>query len=226
MEGSLYYQERGAGEPLILLHGNGESGDYFKSQMDAFSPFFRVIAVDTRGHGRSLKGDAPFTLLQFSRDLRSFLLQQKIEKGHLLGFSDGANIALLFALAYPEMVDKLILNSGNLFPRGMTAPVWISVLGAYGLTCLLSPVFKSMLPKKELLGLMATQPHLSPKELEKITADTLVIAGSKDMIRQRHTRLIAASIPNARLVILPGDHFVAAKNSAAFNEAVTNFLLS
>ena len=102
--------EAGEGFPLVLLHGNGEDHTYFKRQMGPFSQHFRVIAVDTRGHGESPRGTAPFTLEQFAEDLKEFLDGRSITRCHLLGFSDGGNIALLFALKYPEYVEKLILR--------------------------------------------------------------------------------------------------------------------
>lgn len=76
----------------------------------------------------------------------------------------------------------------------------------------------------ELLGLMVNDPNVRPEELSRIQAPTLVIAGSKDMIKESHTRLIAQSIPWAELVLIPGNHFVANKNPEAFNEAVMRFL--
>lgn len=108
--------EAGEGFPLVLLHGNGEDHTYFKRQMGPFSQHFRVIAVDTRGHGESPRGTAPFTLEQFAEDLKEFLDGRSITRCHLLGFSDGGNIALLFALKYPEYVEKLILNGADLVP--------------------------------------------------------------------------------------------------------------
>lgn len=66
MDISLFYQEKGSGIPFILLHGNGEDGGYFKHQTDYFSNYYRMIAVDTRGHGKSPRGNAPFTMEQFA----------------------------------------------------------------------------------------------------------------------------------------------------------------
>lgn len=62
MDIELYYQEKGSGEPFILLHGNGEDGSYFEHQTEHFRDRYRVIALDTRGHGKSPRGGAPFTL--------------------------------------------------------------------------------------------------------------------------------------------------------------------
>lgn len=98
----LYYTEQGVGEPLILLHGNGEDGTYFKEQLAFFSKTHRVIAVDTRGHGQSPRGERPFCLETFADDLSDFLDERGIPQASLLGFSDGGNIALLFALKYPQ----------------------------------------------------------------------------------------------------------------------------
>ena len=115
----LYCEEKGDGFPLILLHGNGEDHTYFKDQIRFFSEKYRVIAIDTRGHGQSPRGDGEFSLSRFADDLYDFMIERKIEKAHLLGFSDGGNIALLFALAHPERVCKLILNGANLDPSGL-----------------------------------------------------------------------------------------------------------
>lgn len=119
MDIELHYEEAGEGEPLVLLHGNGEDGTYFAHQIPCFAHSFHVIALDTRGHGRSPRGEAPFAIAQFACDLLEFLDARGIERAYLLGFSDGGNIALAFALAHPERVGKLVLNGANLDPRGV-----------------------------------------------------------------------------------------------------------
>ena len=97
---TLAYMEKGEGEPLILLHGNGENSEYFEYQIEFFSRYYRVIAVDSRGHGRSERGSGELTLQRIADDLFEFMNQLSIEKANLLGFSDGGNIALLFALKH------------------------------------------------------------------------------------------------------------------------------
>ena len=119
MDIQLHYTKTGSGFPLILLHGNGEDSTYFEHQIPVFSRDFTVCAIDTRGHGRSPKGTTPFTLSQFADDLRDFMAEQGLEQADILGFSDGGNIALIFALRYPERVRRLVLNAANLFPEGM-----------------------------------------------------------------------------------------------------------
>ena len=224
MDISLHYLEKGQGKPLILLHGNGEDSSYFVYQVAYFSRFYRVIAIDTRGHGQSPRGTAPFSIQQFAEDLRGFLDQHDIPKAHILGFSDGGNIALTFALHYPERVDRLILNGANLFPAGVKSTVQLPIVLGYHTASLFAKRSPKAKENAALLGLMVKEPNIRPEELNGLTVPTLVIAGTKDMIRESHTRLIARSLPNARLVLLPGDHFIANKEPAAFNRAVRDFL--
>ena len=221
-----FYREQGSGFPLILLHGNGEDGSYFEHQMAPFSGHFRVIAVDTRGHGQTPRGDAPFSIRQFAEDLLSFMDRLGIEKAHLLGFSDGGNIALVFALAHPERVEKLILDGANLDASGVKRSIQIPIEIGYRIAKLFAKKKPGARKNAEMLGLMVNDPNVRPEELARIQSPTLVVAGNKDMIREKHTRLIAQSIPGARLAILPGDHFVANKNPEAFNDTVLRFLLA
>ena len=290
----LNYEERGQGFPLILLHGNGENLTYFKDQIAFFSDEYRVIAVDTRGHGRSPRGIAPFTIRQFADDLREFMEELGIDRAHILGFSDGGNIAAVFAMKYPEKVEKLILNGANLDPSGVKGYFQIPIILAYRLmgargrdrrttagknasferstsagengsferstsadengsperkasaaetmnaagaashagtvapsgkakhAGTVAPAGKAS--KKELFGLMVEDPNIKPEELAQIKAPTLVIAGTRDLIKCSHTRLIASCIPDSQLVFIKGGHSLAKTRAAEFNAAVSRFL--
>ena len=220
----LHWEERGHGEPLVLLHGNGEDGSYFRHQMACFSGKYRVMAVDTRGHGRSPRGSAPFTIGTFAEDLRDFLDQRGLDRVHLLGFSDGGNIALTFALRYPARLRSLILNGANLFPGGVKRRVQLPIILGYHAASLLARLDPKAVPKRELLALMVEQPDIPPAALAALQVPTLVIAGTRDMIAESHTRLIHRSIPGSRLALVEGDHFIAAKQSGLFNKAVERFL--
>lgn len=225
MDIELHYREQGAGETLILLHGNGEDGSYFEHQMDAFASRYRVIALDTRGHGQSPRGEEPFTIRQFADDLLAFMDERGIERAHLLGFSDGGNIALVLTLAHPERVGRLILNGANLDARGVKPSTQLPIVAGYRIASFFGRWSEQARRNAEMLGLMVNDPNIDPAELAALNAPTLVVAGTHDMIKEEHTRLIAGSIPNARLAFVEGDHFVARKNPAAFNEVVEGFLL-
>ena len=224
MDIQLHYIEQGSGIPLILLHGNGEDNSYFVHQIDYFSRVYRIIAFDTRGHGQSPRGNKPFTIQQFAEDLHDFMVEKGINKAILLGFSDGGNIALTFALKYPERVEKLILNGANLFPSGVK-PIyqWPIEIG-YRIAKTFAKKDEKAKKNTEMLGLMVNEPQIQPSELARLTMPVLVIAGTKDMIKESHTKLIYNNLPNAKLEIIKGDHFVANKNHEAFNAAVLSFL--
>ncbi len=224
MDIALYYQEKGNKEPFILLHGNGQDGSYFINQMDYFSDRYRVIALDTRGHGKSPRGTAPFTIEQFSCDLYDFMEEHEILKAVILGFSDGANIAMKFAMKYPDRVKALILNGGNLNPGGVKITTQLPIEIGYRIAGRFASKSHEAKKNAELLGLMVNDPNIEPDELSKITAPTLVICGSKDMIRESHTKEIAKNIPNAKLSIIKGNHFIANKRYVTFNREVEDFL--
>ena len=109
----IAYYDAGRGKPLVLLHGNGEDSSYWKAQIPEFTRFFRVIAVDSRGHGASEAGTRGLSFELMAQDLKTLLDTLGIQKAHILGFSDGGNLAIKFALMFPTYVDKLILTGAN-----------------------------------------------------------------------------------------------------------------
>lgn len=225
MDIELFYIERGKGEPLILLHGNNENCDYFQGQMDALAEHFHVYALDTRGHGRTPRGGAPFTIGQFADDLLGFMDAHQIAHAHLLGFSDGGNIAMVFAIRYPDRVNRLILSGANMDAGGIKRSVQLPIEIGYRIARLFADRSDAARRNAEMLGLMVNDPSLTSADLARIRAKTLVIAGTKDMVKTSHTRLIAKSVPGASLVLIEGDHFIAAKRPEEFNRAVLDFLL-
>lgn len=224
MSSDLYYEEFGYGFPLILLHGNGEDHMYFKYQIEYFSREYRVIAIDTRGHGRSPRGDGEFTLSRFADDLYMFMTAHGMEKTHILGFSDGGNIALIFALRHPDMVGRLILNGANIDPSGVKRRIQIPIELGFRIASKFVEKNEDARLNAEILGLMVNEPHISPDELKKLNMPVLVIAGTHDMIKRSHTELIAHSITGACLKYIKGDHFIAMVNPKDFNRAVDEFL--
>lgn len=226
MDIKLYYREQGTGKSMILLHGNGENSGYFEHQITYFSEKYRVIAIDTRGHGMSERGDKPFTIGQFAEDLHDFMDQHQIEKAIILGFSDGGNIALKFAVKYGKRVEALIVDGANLDPGGVKISEQLPVEFEYRLARFSVRKTPESRKKAELLGLMVNDPFIKTSDLQKIIVPTLVLAGTKDMIKEKHTRFIAENILDAKLALIPGTHFIARDNSGEFNAAVDKFLNS
>lgn len=225
MDIQLHYIEKGSGFPLVLLHGNGEHAECFYSQIKHFSRYFRVIAVDTRGHGSSPRGTADFTIRQFAEDLHEFFQEQNIKKAHILGFSDGGNIAMIFAMRYPEMVERLILNGANLTVDGLKPEVQYEIEQEYEEALMGAASDEAARQKAELYALMINDPNIAVPKLSAIAAKTLVIAGTRDMIKESHTRLIYEHLPDAELAFVEGDHFIAYDEPEAFNRVVGEFLL-
>lgn len=220
MDIELNYEEKGSGEALILLHGNGEDHGYFSSQLEFFSKYYRTIALDTRGHGLTQRGEGVFSLTRFADDLYDFINEKAIRKANILGFSDGGNVALIFALKHMEKVDKLILNSANLYPKGMKRSVLKWVEEEYN-----AALEDGDEKRRELMALMLYEPDIKKEELKALHIPVLVVAGTRDMISLNHTKMIARNIPSASLCLLEGDHFIARNKSDEFDKVVLDFLL-
>lgn len=222
----LYYTDSGEThlEALIMLHGNGENGEIFRNQAEHYSGRYRVILPDTRGHGRSPEGNGDFSLTVFAKDLYGLMCELGLKSAHILGFSDGANIAMLFAIEHPEMCRSLILNSGNLYPFGLRPLTRWSVRIGFALTSLLSPVSERAQKKAKLLRLMSHEPHIDPQSLSVIKCPVLVIAGKFDVIKSNHTKMIASHIENCTLVFINGFHNAVYTNPGDFNSEADKFL--
>ncbi|MBR5370232.1 MAG: alpha/beta hydrolase [Bacilli bacterium] len=224
MDISLYYTEKGKGTPLVMLHGNGDCGEYFKNQIEYFSKNYRVITPDTRGHGKTPRGTAPFTMDQFAEDLNNFLEEHKLNNIILLGFSDGANIAIKFALKYQNKLKALILNGADLNTKGVKRSVQIPIEIGYRISKLFQNRSKENKLKTEILGLMVNEPNIKVEELHKIKVPTLVMAGTKDLIKDKHSRLIKDNIKSSEISIIEGNHFIAKNNPSEYNKELEKYL--
>lgn len=223
----IYYEKYGQGPALFLLHGNGGSGKYFSKQLNSFSKHFNVYVVDSRGHGRSTNTQKETSFHLMAEDLATIMDQEKLAQADFLGFSDGANLAMVFARLYPKKVDHLILNAGNTIPSGVRliphllsyvqyAIVWVGAFVDTGM--------RNFLP---ILRLLFRDIGLSTDDLAKIDAPTLVIVGKHDSIKTKHSMYIARSIPNASFAIVPGQgHMFARRNPKRFNQEVLQFLIN
>lgn len=217
----------GRGRPLVLLHGNGEDSSYWKAQIPEFTRFYRVIAVDSRGHGASESGTQGLSFALMAEDLKKVLDARGVKKAHILGFSDGGNLAIKFALTYPDYVDKLILNGANVeMFNGIKPHFQLPIYAAYGLLAAAAYVSKKAARRRDVFGLMVRQYGVALDDLAQLTMPTLIIVGERDMVRDSQTREMAARIPDCRVeTFRDGDHFVAAKQPSRFNRTVIEFLL-
>ena len=222
---TLYYEVTGQGHPLVLLHGNGEDSTYFEHQVPVFSQLYQVIAIDTRAHGRSTRGNAPLDFYLFADDVIAVLDDLGLQKAHILGFSDGGNIALHTVLKYPERVLSVIADGANLFPAGLLPEIQAHQKEKYAFLCEKAKTDLEYQKKAEIYGLMIHHPNLTFDMLAQIHTPTMILAGEHDMIAPAHTQGIAEAIEGAELfIVADGDHFIAAKMPDVFNALVMDFL--
>lgn len=187
----MYYEQYGTGRPLVLVHGNGADHNEFKNSIWLLRRYFTVYAVDSRDHGLSSKVDG-LHYTDMADDMAAFLEQLDLKDVVFFGHSDGAIIGLLTAMR-TDRIGLLLSGSANSSPNGIAT--WLRL--AFKAACTVS--------KDQKLHLMLNEPNITAKELASIKTPTVVIAGSKDLITEKDTKMIADTIPGAKLRILEGD---------------------
>ena len=190
---NLYYEVTGSGDPLIMVHGNGEDHKIFDKAAEVLSKHFTCYLLDSRGHGQSRQVNE-YHYEDMAEDVYQFNQALQLENITYYGFSDGGIIGLILASRHPKLLDKMIISGANTRPDAVKK--WITT------------VFKivNRIHRKPLFELMLTEPHITKKQLQSIETPTLVLAGSKDLVLEEDTRFIAATIPNATLKILEGEN--------------------
>lgn len=215
----MYYEVYGEGQPLLLLHGNGGSIKTQKERIKYFSQYFKVIAIDSRAHGKSR--DVPgneLTYRQMAKDTKVLMDSLQIKDTYIWGQSDGGILALLLAIDYPEKVSKIATFGANVFP-GEEA--------IYGeLVDMVKDTLKTTTNEhtRKLYNLLAYQPHISDAELNSIQCPVLLMAGDRDAIKPEHTLHIFKEIPHSNMFIMPGaTHFGAYQKPDLFNKVLLDF---
>lgn len=225
---NIYYEIHGHSgqnnDVLVLLHGNGESSVRFKDLVPKFADNYKVLAIDSRGHGKSEFGKAELSLGAMVIDLETVLMELGFNRVNIIGFSDGANIAMEFAIKNPDIVNKLVLVGGNYNFRGLTLSTRAMIFAGYWCSVLSSLFDTRNRLNKEYLGLMYKEPKLKRSALRYIKAETLVINSTKDMIRYSHAKAMADTIPKAMLKRVDGDHFWIYRKPAEAYKVIYKFL--
>jgi len=214
----LYYEVRGAGPPLMLLHGGGSTiGTSFGNVLDSFAKTRRVIAFEQQGHGRTADVDRPYSFEQSADDAAALLGHLKIERADFYGYSNGGSIALQIAIRHRKLVRKLIVASVMYKRDGFDAEFWemmkqgtpenmpAELREAY-LKVAPHPGHLQSLHDKCARRMLEFEDWL-PETIQSIDAPTLVLNGDSDVVRPEHAVEIFRLLPHAQLAILPGtDH--------------------
>ncbi len=210
---------------LVMLHGNGEDRSVFYTNVDALCNNDYCILVDSRGHGKTTLGNFELTIDLMSEDISKLCDELNIGNFKLLGFSDGGNVALTYAIRHPERLSHLIVAGANLNPSGLKLATKLSIMFRY--LCAKPGRNKSLASKMkfEYLNLMVNHPHISPRMLKNIQCKTLVIEGKRDVIKPAHTRVIAENISGSRHeVIQNSGHNVFWDNFSYTNKLISDFI--
>lgn len=223
---NLYYEVYGKGQPLLLLHGNQQSIAAFTYQIPEFAKHFKVIAVDTRGQGKSSENGEKYTYDLFADDMNAFLDSLKLDSVDILGWSDGGNTALIMAMKYPDKVKRIVTMGACIFIDSNVVSNEVIKEVKKRMENLKSDTSPEIKNSVRLYNLLITQPNHSFDDLKKISCPVLVMAGENDIIKEGHTKGIAANIKRSTLFIAPKQtHEFPVENPKEFNKIVLDFLM-
>jgi len=224
---SLYYETYGDGQPLLLVHGNGMSIGTMAAQIDFFKKRYKVIAMDSRDHGRSADSDSPLTYEKMTDDLAALIDHLTLDSVDVIGWSDGGIEALLLGVRHPSKVKKIVSMAANLNPSTNAIYKELEELVRSMLASTPDSVRNTPAGRRaqKVTGMMLKEPNIDPRMLERITAPTLVLAGDHDIIRTEHTVEIFNHLQNAQLGIFPNStHMVAFDDPELLNTSIERFL--
>lgn len=234
-----YFETRGKGEPVLLLHGGGCTVESLYPQAVELAKRYTVVLPERRWHGRSACVGNELTYEIMTADTIAFMDSLKVRKAHLIGHSDGANIAAMVAIERPELVRKLVWISGNF------SPDWLSAEGRAQLSRLTTEGLRELFPSlvdtyykvapnaderfpvllEMLKRLWTSDWRIPTASLRQISAPTLVMSADRDMVPLAHTLELFQYIPKAQLCVIPNaDHALVMKRPEAVNPAILRFL--
>lgn len=222
----LYAETYGAGKPLLLIHGNGGSIDAFANNIPYFAKKYKVIAVDSRAHGKSTDVRDSLSFEQMADDFAGLLDVMHIDSAYVIGWSDGGINALELAMRHPKKVIKLASTGANLWPdsTGLIPQYWKEEQKQFEKDK--NTVWKTAKEKNDwkIFMLDWLQPNIPLAELKKIQCPSLIIGGDHDLIPVPHTVQIYQGIPKAYLWIVPNSgHPTLIEHKDEFNKLVDDF---
>ncbi|WP_034920660.1 alpha/beta fold hydrolase [Gillisia sp. CAL575] len=214
----LYYEVYGEGDPLLLIHGNGGSIRGHAGKIEYFKKKYKVIATDSRAHGKTEDIGDSLTYKNMTSDINELLNLLKIDSCYIWGQSDGGIIGLRLAMDFPDKVKKLAIFGANLKPD--TSAVHKSIVNWVDEN---SKKTKDN-HEKRLFDLLKFQPQIEYSELGKIQIPVLIMSGDRDAIRLEHSVEIFNHIENSNLFIMPGaTHFGSYEKPDLFNLILNDF---
>jgi pimeloyl-ACP methyl ester carboxylesterase len=231
----VWHEVSGAGEPVVLLHGAFAGASSFAMQTPALvAAGFEVYAPERRGHAHTRDIEGPLTYSVMADDTVAYLAQVLPAGAHLVGWSDGAVVALLVAQRRPDLVRRMVLIgqyysssgkvSGTEIDAMLEAPEAMDFLRAeYDEVSPDGPDHFAVIYAKTL-HMIATEPEIDVTTLTTVAARTLVLQGDRDEVTVDHSLAVVAALPDARLAVLPGTHLLPLELPEVLNPLLVSFL--
>ena len=229
----IWYTTYGSGSPVILLHGGlGHSGNWGYQVPALVSSGHRAVLIDSRGHGRSTRDSRPYMYELMASDVLAVMEALHLEKATLVGWSDGACIALILAMQAPARVAGVFYFACNMDPSGVREIVPSPILDRcfsrhakdYAQLSATPDQFNAFVAA--VTQMMKTQPNYFAHDFAGISVPVAIVQGEhEEFIKREHSEYLARSIPGAELIFLPGvSHFAPLQRPEQFNSAVLAFL--
>jgi pimeloyl-ACP methyl ester carboxylesterase len=228
----IWYAAFGQGDPVILLHGGLANADYWGNQVRELAKRYRVIVMDSRGHGRSTRNDAPFGYDLMASDVVALMDYLEVPKAAIAGWSDGAILGLDIAMTHPERVSKLFAFGANSDPSGVADIAQSPVFNAFIARAekeyeKLSPTpgeYQAFLA--QITRMWETQPNWTADDLHRIAVPTWIVDADHDeAVKRENTLFMAAQVPDAGLLLQPEvSHFSMIQDPEQFTADLLHFM--
>jgi pimeloyl-ACP methyl ester carboxylesterase len=229
----IWYGSYGSGSPVILLHGGlGHAGNWGYQVPALLGRGYRVILIDTRGHGHSTHDERPYSYELLARDVLGIMDSLGLEKATLVGWSDGATTALIVAMRAPARVSGVFFFACNMDPSGVKPFKFGPIMGRcfnrhskdYAQFSATPTKFKEFVDAVSLM--MNTQHDSTAEQLAAVRVPVVIVQSEHDeFIKREHAEYLARTIPGAGFVFLEGvSHFAPLQRPGAFNAAMLGFL--
>ena len=228
----IWYAVYGRGQAVVLLHGGLGNSNYWGDLAPVLARHYRVIVMDSRGHGRSTRDEQPFGYDLMASDVIGLMDYLNITKAAVVGWSDGAILGLHIAIHHPGRLTGLFAFAADSDPSGVKDVSQSPTFNAYISRAQkeyakLSPTpdqFQSFLD--QITKMWNTQPHFTAEQLQHIDIPTWIVDADRDeAIERTNTEFMAAQIPNAGLLLQPQvSHFSFLQDPQQFNRDVLHFL--
>jgi pimeloyl-ACP methyl ester carboxylesterase len=230
-----WHEVSGEGDPLVLLHGGFVGASSFFAQVPALvEAGYRVHVPERRGHAHTPDVEGPLSYSVMADDTVAYLEQEIGVPAHLVGWSDGAVVALLVARRRPDLVARMVLIGQYYNSSGRVAGAdLLAYLNSPEATTFLRRAYDPVSPDgpdhfsvvhAKMMHMIATEPEIALDGLAGITAPTLVLQGDRDEVTVEHSLAVVAALPEARLAVLPGTHTLPLEHPELVNPLIISFL--